>query len=194
MAFGKIIGRRKKTEIMLSADVAFEPENSDVGVFVSITVKVPASRRKNVIRIIKPFLPAIEQFLPFVLRIISRRIVRRIQNSESVFAASAGQFGGDVGVNDGARVDEIQTALKNVYSFEKERTFFLKEDRETHIGGRNRRVGFDLCEIGIVCKIERDRRRQTEFRGHPEFGFQTVIDDNARSGRRQNVKRVRLLF
>src|SRR2546425_12127436 len=80
---------------------------------------------------------------------ISRRVVAGDEKPECIAPALAGKFRGPVGIYDRPRVHCAHWSLKNVNAFEKERTLFLKEDRETLIRGNYRLIGFDLREIGI---------------------------------------------
>ncbi len=75
-----------------------------------------------------------------------------------------------------ARVNDVQSRLKNINSFQKERTFFREKDWKSLVGCRYRRVGFDLRETGIVCKVERDGRCETKLGGHSEIAFHAVVD------------------
>ena len=42
VAFGEIISRGEKSDVVLSADIAFQPDNSDVGVKVNETLDAAA--------------------------------------------------------------------------------------------------------------------------------------------------------
>ena len=159
VAVNKIISRGEKAEIVFLADVAFEAHYADVCVLIDNPLVSAKHARIRAILLAKPNLFA-------VVRVeIAGRVVGGVHNAERVLAASARDFGGDVGIDDRARVNDVHRRLENIDSFEKERAFFRKENRKALVGGRYGRVRFDLRKVRIIRKIERHRRRQAEFRG-----------------------------
>jgi hypothetical protein len=69
---------------MLSADVAFEAQNADVG--ISINESLNAA---NSVGICNLCLAAFKQILSLVFRVIAGRVIRSVKQAESIFAASA---------------------------------------------------------------------------------------------------------
>ena len=111
------------------ADITLQPEDGDGGVAVE-EVKVGGVHT----------LVACE---------VARPVVGGEHEAEAVPAPLAGELGGDVGVNDGARVQDGQRRLKDVYAFEEEGALFGEEDGESLIRGDDELVGLDLREVGV---------------------------------------------
>ena len=174
VVIGEIISRAEKPDVALPADITLQAKNSDVRVFVD---KALDTANGIQVRIGASSTLAVAQSDSFIRRIIARRVIRGIHQTESVFAAPARQFRSNVRVNYRASVHDVHSSLKNIDSLQKERSFFLKENRETLIRGNDRRVGFDLGKIGIICSIERDVRCDVELQIDADVLFNSFVNE-----------------
>jgi hypothetical protein len=148
----------KEAEIVLAADITLEPDNADLRILTEDALVGTKVERIVAIN------DAIAQTLTVVLRKVTcSAVVRCIHDAERVLTAPSGKLGRDIGIDDRTRVDDVETALKDIDPFKKERTLLGKENRKPKIRGADRSVGLDLREVGVICEVECDGRRQTEL-------------------------------
>src|SRR5262245_27245230 len=70
---------------------------------------------------------------------------------------------------------DLKRRLKNISAFQEKRPLLRKEDRESFVGGQNRCVGFNLREVGVGGKVERNIRSYPEFDGDSGIGLQRFV-------------------
>ena len=121
MFVDKVVAGGKKAEIVFLADVALEPQYADPGILVHKSFEGHGCQGAVRAR------SALEQVLPLVLGKITGGVVGGVEQAEGVLAMTPGQFGGDVRIDDSARVDQVQRALENVYPLEEKRPFFREK-------------------------------------------------------------------
>ena len=124
-----------------------------------------------------------QKSLSIILAEITRRtVVRRVHQTECILSATSGQFCRDIGIDDRTCVDDIHSTLKYVDPLEEEWALLREENGKSKIRRADRSVGFDLSEIWIVCKVERDRRRDTELGRESELARQSTNGDGKGAG------------
>src|SRR2546423_6995239 len=133
MLFDKVVGGGDETDAGVFANVTLQTQHPDKRVLIQ-----KASNHGELIRIVS-----------ILLAKISGSVVAGQDQSKRISSAFARQLHGNIGIDNGARMDRLQRSLKNVQAFQKERALFLEEDREALIGSDNGLICFHLSEVGV---------------------------------------------
>src|SRR5207237_655519 len=100
--------------------------------------------------------------------------------AKGITPALARQLRREVRVNDRARVDGGDHRAEDVFAFEEEGALLFEEDWKALIGCADGRVRFDLREVWIDGKVERDGRRQSVFSCQAQVGLDGFVGEMSR--------------
>src|ERR1044072_5003346 len=150
MLLDKVVTGRDQPHAAFLADITLQPQNTDVSFLIN---QREVERIKTLI--------AIES---------ARALVRGQHQAIGISPCLADKLDRDFGIDNRARVHDVQRQLEQLDAFKKERSLLLKEDREALVGGDYGGIRFYLSEVRIDGKIEgriciqRVSRRQSDIK------------------------------
>ena len=150
MFVDEVVTRGHHAERVFLADVAFKSQHADVSVLVDEALVVTVDARVE-----RTTIETAIQRAAIVSAQVAWSIIARDHQTERIATFLASRLYRHIGIDDRASVNGCDRRLKDIDTFEEERSLLRKEDRETLICSYDELICVDLCKIRINGKINR---------------------------------------